>query len=367
VSALRIASPPLYARVGWIAGFAWLLLAGCGAGGGVERAPPLPAAGSQRDDGSGVLYDLSTRKRLSSESAPDAGVASPTGGRGYGGYSYGGKGYGRYGGALYANYQFEANYASSDPPPGPYGADYTAIEVQGGGSITGKITASPGARVPRKLAAAKDVCPDEVPNASLLTDENGRVVGAVVYLEDIKKGRALPQNQQYGGPRMQLGGVVVRHGCRLSPNVQVMAPLGAVLTVQNQDAGDHSLRAERWEHKTSKWEQSFEVPLPARGSSAEVGVNREGFYVLRAKRGGDPAVAWVVATPHPYYAVTDANGEFKLDEVPPGRYSLVVWHPPLITGVGPDGEVTMTPPVVERRKVKVTSGHAATVAVRLSR
>jgi hypothetical protein len=29
---------------------------------------------------------------------------------------------------------------------------------------------------------------------------------------------------------------------------------------------------------------------------------------------------------HPYYAVTNARGEFSFDGVPPGRYKLVAWH-----------------------------------------
>ena len=30
--------------------------------------------------------------------------------------------------------------------------------------------------------------------------------------------------------------------------------------------------------------------------------------------------------PHPYYAVTDANGNFQLTDVPPGQYEIVAWH-----------------------------------------
>jgi hypothetical protein len=35
---------------------------------------------------------------------------------------------------------------------------------------------------------------------------------------------------------------------------------------------------------------------------------------------------WVVVQEHPYYAVTDENGNFKLTDVPPGDYELKVWH-----------------------------------------
>jgi hypothetical protein len=35
---------------------------------------------------------------------------------------------------------------------------------------------------------------------------------------------------------------------------------------------------------------------------------------------------WVVVAEHPFYVVTNEQGEFSLDNVPPGKYSLEVWH-----------------------------------------
>jgi hypothetical protein len=36
--------------------------------------------------------------------------------------------------------------------------------------------------------------------------------------------------------------------------------------------------------------------------------------------------AWVVVAEHPFYAVTGSEGEFALDNVPPGRYTLQIWQ-----------------------------------------
>jgi len=36
--------------------------------------------------------------------------------------------------------------------------------------------------------------------------------------------------------------------------------------------------------------------------------------------------AYVVVVPTPYYAVTDAGGNYKIDNVPNGQYSVVGWH-----------------------------------------
>jgi len=39
--------------------------------------------------------------------------------------------------------------------------------------------------------------------------------------------------------------------------------------------------------------------------------------------------AYVVAVPTPYYAVTRADGSFKIADVPDGSYTIKVWHPKL--------------------------------------
>lgn len=36
--------------------------------------------------------------------------------------------------------------------------------------------------------------------------------------------------------------------------------------------------------------------------------------------------AWVVVADHPFFAVTGANGEFALHDVPPGKYTLKIWQ-----------------------------------------
>jgi plastocyanin len=55
--------------------------------------------------------------------------------------------------------------------------------------------------------------------------------------------------------------------------------------------------------------------------------------------------AWVYVVPHPWFAVSDAQGRFRIDGVPPGEYTLWLRHAD--TGLQ------------ERRKVKVEAGKLA--------
>ena len=36
--------------------------------------------------------------------------------------------------------------------------------------------------------------------------------------------------------------------------------------------------------------------------------------------------AYFVVMPHPYFAKVDENGEFTIEDVPVGKYTLVSWH-----------------------------------------
>ncbi|HSA61038.1 MAG TPA: carboxypeptidase regulatory-like domain-containing protein [Nitrospiraceae bacterium] len=51
--------------------------------------------------------------------------------------------------------------------------------------------------------------------------------------------------------------------------------------------------------------------------------------------------SWAMAVNNPYYALTDSNGKFRIDNIPPGTYQLVVWHPQ--TGPGANRMVTVQP------------------------
>ncbi len=36
--------------------------------------------------------------------------------------------------------------------------------------------------------------------------------------------------------------------------------------------------------------------------------------------------AWIVVRDNPYYAVTGEDGSYRIGDVPPGKYTIVLWH-----------------------------------------
>ncbi len=51
--------------------------------------------------------------------------------------------------------------------------------------------------------------------------------------------------------------------------------------------------------------------------------------------------SWAMAVNNPYYGLSDADGKFTIDNIPPGTYQLVVWHPQ--TGPGTTKMVAVQP------------------------
>jgi len=327
----------------------------------VERASTLPPAGSPADDGTGLLARWSVSSPEGG-SELSVGPLAPTGGNGYGGTNYGlygglvygGSGGNRYGGSRYARYQFDASFnpASATRPAVPPYDDYVQLAVGDGGAIEGTVTWPRPPRAPETLPVpAGSGCEDPIPNDSLRVGSDSAVAGAVVYLARIDRGRT-------AGP---VGGVLERRGCRFTPHVQLVMPIGAPLRITNSDAADHEFVVAA----TDRRDDQVRRRIRAHGQTDKRSIDRAGIYRITSELEGDLASAYVVVPPHPYYAITDADGKFRLDSVPPGNYTLVTWHPPVVTGVDASGAPTASEPVEIRKKIKVTARKTSVISIAL--
>jgi hypothetical protein len=353
---VRTLSPALLAAAACAVGFA------CGQMVARREPPPLAPAGSARDDGSGWLARMSSHPVLRGSGG---GRGAAYGGARYGGHGYGGRTYGgqTYGGTLYGNYRSPDFSGPSPDPPAPYRAGYVGGPVANGGAVEGTIVWPGAPRVPGRLPAGRAGCARDIPNHTLAMGSGRAVANAVVYLEDITRGRlTLGRTWPYPPTRLhQVGGALEWRQCRLRPHLQLSAPIGAMLSVTSADA-ELTLAGTRLDG--SRREPYFTVKLGAPGAEREIQLGRDGFVEVRPDAGAGGG--WIVVAPHPYYAVSDEHGRFVLDEIPPGTYTMVVWHEPVVTGVRPGGELVVTAPVVVRRRITVKAGQVQRVLLRLS-
>jgi hypothetical protein len=175
------------------------------------------------------------------------------------------------------------------------------------------------------------------------------LAGALVYLQKVSVGRALPTE----GKPASVGGLVAKHGCALVPAVQIATPLPAPLLLHG-DATRARLRV-----------------TPPTGAPRRYDLEEAGRAGLQLQAGvtrveaddGSLAAAWVVAADTPYYALTDDRGRFRLDELAPGTYDVTVWHPAVPALA--NGALTYGPPLVVQRAVSVDAARTSRLDVAL--
>jgi plastocyanin len=105
--------------------------------------------------------------------------------------------------------------------------------------------------------------------------------------------------------------------CVFVPRV-VVVPVGGTVEFLNTDRLLHNL------HSDGKGNPIFNRTQP-RGRTIPI-VFKEP-EIIRVDCDLHPWMrAWVVVAAHPFYAVTNDQGEFMLDNIPPGDYTLQLWQ-----------------------------------------
>jgi plastocyanin len=132
------------------------------------------------------------------------------------------------------------------------------------------------------------------------------VESAVVYLVDVAKGKAWPEQ----GKPPELDNVK----CRFEPEVQVIAP--GRLDVVNGDPVLHNTHG-YYDKRTA-----FNLALPNEGQRIPVELKRAGTVRVDCDAHGWME-GWIYVVDNPYYAITGADGKFTINDVPPGDYKLV--------------------------------------------
>jgi hypothetical protein len=161
-----------------------------------------------------------------------------------------------------------------------------------------------------------------------------RVAGVLVWIPDIHAGQALPATRRFE---------LTNNDCAWDPVLQATV-VGGTLNVVNYDP---------------LVDKAFITNVATRDTVAIAPFTDNGQLIPYDKLLRTPGVyefsmesrpmsrAWVAVLDQPYFAITDANGSFTIDGVPPGTYTVRAWHPMLgVTNgtatVAPNGTATVT-------------------------
>ena len=194
------------------------------------------------------------------------------------------------------------------------------VHAQQSGSISGQVTFVgdlPPLKPIKVSGNDREHCGElERPNQRLSLGQNKEIANVVVWLED------LPAEP----PVKNVKATLDNRKCMFEPHIQVIQR-GTELAVKNSDDINHSTQI-FWE-----WDKSEAGPntVTFTGQQAE-------FEALSGARFKKPVFcrvgcayhpwmdAGIIVMPHPYYALTGADGKFTITKLTPGNHTLKAWH-----------------------------------------
>ncbi len=206
----------------------------------------------------------------------------------------------------------------------------------GSGSIAGTISYANGDPDTAIRMDADPVCADlhkdPVLTEKVVTGDTGGLANVFVY---VKSG--LPAGKY---PVPSEAHLLDQKGCQYRPHVSGIRT-GQKLIIRNSDPTLHNV------HAIPKVNEEFNQGQPFENMELERTFNKAEVMV-RFKCDVHPWMSsYMAVVDHPFFAVSDASGSFKIDGMPAGEYTLEAWHEEL-------GTTT--------QKVTVTEGQPASVA-----
>ena len=183
-----------------------------------------------------------------------------------------------------------------------------------GGVVHGdvRLTAAPA----RKKWIVMDADPrcaslhaGRVPSEEVVVDAKLGVRWAFVYVKEGARPAVAPAVPM----------LLAQSGCRYDPHV-VGIQVGQPLLVRNDDPLLHNIHALPFAN------QVFSFGQPAQGQEGRVWFKTPEVMVQVRCDVHPWMTAWIGVLDHPYFAVTDSAGAYALPELPPGFYTVEVWH-----------------------------------------
>jgi plastocyanin len=181
--------------------------------------------------------------------------------------------------------------------------------AQGGGTITGEVKVSGAPPAPKTVKVNKDteVCGAEKKIVDVAVGAGNGLGNAVVSVTDAK------------GAKPAKKAVLDQKGCEFRPEVLVMAP--GEVDILNSDGVLHNIHTFSTANPPiNKAQPKFKKTMTEKFEKPEA---------IRLQCDAHSWMhGWILVTDNPA-ATTDDKGSFKLENVPPGKHKVEVWHPVL--------------------------------------
>ena len=202
---------------------------------------------------------------------------------------------------------------SNEQPPAPVAA--TPVDAATAGSITAEVrflgNASPAQAINMSSAPGCAKLHDGTVYDRPVAAENGALSNAVVYIKDGLQGWIFAPPADPA--------VLDQKGCLYEPRVAA-AMVGQGVQFENSDTEAHNVHGRpqllsAWNFMMSRAGQTRTLYFDKPEMGIAVGCDIHPWMK-----------AYLCVMPNPYFGVSGADGRVQLTNVPPGNYTLAVWH-----------------------------------------
>ena len=135
---------------------------------------------------------------------------------------------------------------------------------------------------------------------------------SVVYVDSVP-GKSFPVPSQQP--------VIGQKGLAFSPNLLVIEK-GTTVQFENDDSVQHNVF---WPSISGNKKEGHNLGTWPKGEKRAFKFDKPGVVPLLCNVHPEMSV-YIVVSPTPYFAQTDSNGNYKIENVPNGKYSVVAWH-----------------------------------------
>ena len=201
-------------------------------------------------------------------------------------------------------------------PTGPPAGGGKKVDAATAGSVTGRIAFDGPAPAPEPLKMASDPACAEAAGPNAMSDavlvSNGSLENVFVFVKD-----GLDPAYSFDVPAQPVK--FDQRGCRYVPRVFGVRA-GQPIEVLNDDNTLHNV------HALAKTNREFNQSMALKGEKKTY-TFAEPEAMVRFKC---DVHGWMTAhvgvMPHPFFAVSKADGTFEIPGLPPGTYTIEAWH-----------------------------------------
>jgi len=189
-----------------------------------------------------------------------------------------------------------------------------AVSPDSAATITGVVnfTGTPPAGEPIDMSE-EPTCAEkhaEAPMKPVAVVTDGQLANVFVYVKNGLGDRKFPTSQE--------GVTIDQNGCEYHPHILAIQT-GQPLVIKNSDGILHNINTQPTVN------QGFNVSQPVAMETSKTFSSAEVMIPVKCDVHGWME-AYIGVQDHPYMAVSAEDGTFRLENLPPGTYTIEAWH-----------------------------------------